>query len=76
MAADLVRYLTGGPSETARPYRFYAPTIARLYDDRRYWRLIPFRQAAAHPGKRGAPTRRQTGDNYMAVTTHFWDAIT
>ncbi len=77
VAADLVRYLT---SETVQKQRAivgsYAPTIKELYDDPEvieanafFTELRPILDNAV-----ARPTQ-QTGDQYMAVSTRFWEAV-
>ena len=77
VAADLVRYLTGEAVQKQRALTgSYAPTIMRLYDDPEILATHPF-FAKLRPILENAVLRPvvQTGDNYMAVTTHFWDAV-
>ncbi|MCB1776675.1 MAG: ABC transporter substrate-binding protein [Candidatus Competibacteraceae bacterium] len=77
VAADLVRYLT---SETVQKQRAiggaYPPTIMRLYDDPEILAATPF-LAKMRPAMQDAVARPvpQTGTDYMAVTTHFWEAV-
>ena len=76
-AADLVRYLTSEAVQKQRAIAgSYPPTIMRLYEDAEVLAAVPFfaklrailENAVARPAA-------QTGDNYMAVTTYFWDAV-
>ena len=76
-AADLVRYLT---SEAVQKQRAvvgsYPPTIMRLYEDPEVLAATPF-FATLRPIVENAVARPvpQTGEDYMAVTTYFWDAV-
>ncbi len=77
VAADLVRYLTSEAVQKQRALTgSYAPTIMRLYDDPEILAAHPF-FAKLRPILENAVARPvvQTGDNYMAVTTYFWDAV-
>jgi len=77
VAADLVRYLTSAAVQKQRALTgSYAPTIMRLYDDPEILATHPF-FAKLRPILENAVLRPvvQTGDNYMAVTTYFWDAV-
>ena len=76
-AADLVRYLTSEAVQKQRAIAgSYPPTIMRLYEDAEVLAAVPFfaklrailENAVARPAV-------QTGANYMAVTTYFWDAV-
>jgi trehalose/maltose transport system substrate-binding protein len=76
-AADLVRYLTSEAVQKQRAIAgSYAPTIMPLYDDPEIVAANPF-FAKLRPILENAVARPavQTGYNYMAVTTHFWDAV-
>ena len=76
-AADLVRYLT---SEAVQKQRAiggaYPPTIMHLYEDPEILAATPF-LATMRPAMESAVARpvSQTGTDYMAVTTYFWDAV-
>lgn len=76
-AADLVRFLTNRSMQKHRAIvGAYAPTIMDLYDDPEILEANPFfadlrpilEHAVARPAK-------QTGEEYMAVSSHFWDAV-
>lgn len=77
VAADLVRYLT---SEAVQKQRAivgsYAPTIKELYDDPQVVEANAF-FAKLRPILDNAVARptQQTGDQYMAVSTRFWEAV-
>lgn len=77
VAADLVRYLT---SEAVQKQRAivgsYAPTIKALYDDPEVVEANAF-FAKLRPILDNAVARptQQTGDQYMAVSTRFWEAV-
>ena len=76
-AADLVRYLTSEAVQKQRAIAgSYPPTIMRLYEDPEVLAATPF-FAKLRPILENAVARPavQTGDNYMAVTTYFWDAV-
>lgn len=76
-AADLVRYLTSEAVQKQRAIAgSYPPTIMRLYEDSEVRVATPF-FAKLRPILENAVARpaAQTGDNYMAVTTYFWDAV-
>jgi trehalose/maltose transport system substrate-binding protein len=77
VAADLVRYLT---SEAVQKQRAivgsYAPTIKELYDDPDVIKANAF-FAKLRPMLDNAVARptQQTGEQYMAVSTRFWEAV-
>lgn len=77
VAADLVRYLTSKTVQKQRAIEgSYAPTIRDLYEDSEVLEANPFfetmqpilDQAVARP-------TGQTGQQYMAVSAYFWDAV-
>jgi len=77
VAADLVRYLTSKTVQRQRAIAgSYAPTIRDLYKDPEVLEANPFfetmqpilDQAVARP-------TGQTGQQYMAVSAYFWDAV-
>jgi trehalose/maltose transport system substrate-binding protein len=77
VAADLVRYLTSEAVQKQRAIAgSYAPTILPLYDDPEIVAVNPF-FAELRPILKNAVARPavQTGFDYMAVTTYFWDAV-
>ncbi len=76
-AADLVRYLTSEAVQKQRAIAgSYPPTIMHLYEDAEVLAATPF-FAKLRPILENAVARPaiQTGDNYMAVTTYFWEAV-
>ena len=76
-AADLVRYLTSEAVQKQRAIAgSYPPTIMRLYEDAEVLAAVPFfAKLRAILDNAVARPAAQTGDNYMAVTTYFWDAV-
>lgn len=77
VAADLVRYLTGEAVQKRRAVAgSYAPTLMHLYDDPELAAAQPI-FGALRPILEHAVTRpaARAGASYMAVTTHFWDAV-
>ena len=76
-AADLVRYLTSEAVQKQRAIAgSYPPTITRLYEDAEVLAAVPFfAKLRAILDNAVARPAAQTGDNYMAVTTYFWDAV-
>lgn len=77
VAADLVRYLTSEEVQKQRAIEgSYAPTIKGLYEDPDVLKATPFfsqlpqilEHAVARPSS-------QTGQSYMAVSTHVWDTV-
>lgn len=76
-AADLVRFLTSRSMQKRRAIAgAFAPTIMDLYEDPEILEANPFfadlrpilETAVARPAK-------QTGQEYMAVSSRFWDAV-
>lgn len=77
VAADLVRYLTSAEVQKQRAIEgSYAPTIMALYEDEEVLAANPF-FGALPPILENAVTRPAavTGANYIAVTTHVWEAV-
>ena len=76
-AADLVRYLTSEAVQKQRAIAgAYAPTVMGLYEDPEVLAANPF-FAQLRPVVESAVARPSnvTGAQYMAVTTHFWNAV-
>lgn len=77
VAADLVRYLTSAAVQKERAIKgSYAPTIMSLYEDQDVLAANPF-FSALPPILENTVARPSavTGDTYMAVTTHVWEAV-
>lgn len=77
VAADLVRFLTSKDMQKARAIQgAFAPTIMDLYEDPEILEANPF-FADLRPILETAVARpvKQTGKEYMAVSSRFWDAV-
>lgn len=76
-AAELVAFLSSEKVQKQRAIDgSYAPTLMSLYDDPEVLNANPF-FATLKPLLENAVARptSQTRDNYMAVTTRFWDMV-
>ncbi len=77
VAADLVRYLSSAAVQKQRAISgSYAPTIMSLYEDAEVLEANPF-FAELRPILERAVARpsASTGQDYMAVSGHIWDAV-